>query len=125
MASFSFKIILSLALVQGVAGLLRGFDWVQLGGNLFGQGLLLLPVVGAVAVMHGLFIAGVALLYILFVTGALLGKGWAWWACIAAVTINLLLVLSALAQGAAAAEAIAWSAIPVILLFYRFSQKGT
>ncbi|HEY7218476.1 MAG TPA: hypothetical protein VH985_08780 [Candidatus Binatia bacterium] len=123
--SSSFKIILLLALVQGVAGMLRGFNWVRLGGNLFGQGLLLLPMIGAVAVMRGLFISGVALLYVLFVIGALLEKSWVWWPCVSAAIINLLLVLSAVAQGASLAEAIAWSVIPVILLFYFFSQKST
>lgn len=123
--SLTFKIILLLALVQGLAGLLRGFNWVQLGGNLFGQGLLLLPMIGAVAIMRGLFISGVALLYVLFVVGALLGKSWVWWPCVSAAIINLLLVLGGVAQGASLAEAIAWSVIPVILLFYFFSQKST
>lgn len=122
--ALSFKLILLLAIVQGIAGLLRAFNWVQIGANLFAQGLLLLPFVGAVAVMRGLFISAVALLYVLFVVGALLGKGWAWWVCLTAVIVNLLLVLSALAQGPAVAEAIAWSMIPVILLFYLFSQMG-
>ena len=123
--SSRFKIILLLALVQGLAGLLRGFNWVQLGGDLFGQGLLLLPLVGAVAVMRGLLIAVVALLYILFVVGALLEKSWAWWSCLTAVCLNLLLVLSAVVQGAPVVEAIAWSVIPVILLVHLFSNRGS
>jgi hypothetical protein len=122
--SLSFKIILLLALVQGVAGMVRAFNWVQIGVDLFGQGLLLLPFVGAVAVMRGLFISVVALLYVLFVIGALLGKGWAWWFCLTAVIVNLLLVLSVLAQGPAVAAAIAWSVIPLVLLAYLFSQMG-
>ncbi|MGE5220297.1 MAG: hypothetical protein ACM3SP_25115 [Chloroflexota bacterium] len=122
--SLSFKIILLLAFLQGVAGLLRGFNWVRLGGNLFGQGLLLLPMIGAVAVMRGLFIVVIALLYILFVIGGLLGQNWGWWPCVTAAIINLLIVLSALAQGASVIEAIAWSVIPVILLVYFFSQRG-
>ncbi|HEU4342237.1 MAG TPA: hypothetical protein VFU31_11750 [Candidatus Binatia bacterium] len=122
--SFSGKIILLLALVQAIAGLLRGFNWVQLGVDFLSQGLLLLPMIGAVAVMRGLFISAVALLYVLFVIGALLGRSWAWWACLPAAIVNLLLVLSVLAQGAPVAEAIVWSVIPVILLLYLFSQTG-
>jgi hypothetical protein len=122
--SLSFKIILLLALVQGIAGLLRAFNWVQIGVDLFGQGLLLLPMVGAMAVMRGLFISVVALLYVLFVIGGLLGRSWAWWFCLTAVIVNLLLVLSALVQGAPVAEGIVWSVIPVTLLFYLFSQMG-
>ena len=120
----SFKIILLLAVVQEVAVLLRGLNWVLIGGDLFGQGILLLPVIGALTILRGLFIVAVALLYGLFAIGALLGKDWARWCCLAAVIINLLLVLSAFAQGAAVVDAMAWSAIPVILLFYIFSQTG-
>ena len=120
----SFKFILLLAIVQGIAALLRAFYWVQIGVDLFGQGLLLLPLVGAVAVMRGLFISVVAFLYLLFVVGALLGKSWARWVCLTAAIVNLLLVLSALAQGAVVLQAIAWSVIPVISIFYLFSQTG-
>ena len=121
--SLSFKIILVLALVQGIAGVLRGFNWVKVGSDLYGQGLLLLPIVGAVAVMRGLFIVAVAILYVLFVSGALLGKSWAWWVGVTAAVINLLVVLGALAQGGFLAEAIAWSVIPLILLLYFFANR--
>ena len=123
-SSLTLKILLLLALVQGIFGLLRAYNWVQLGIDLFGQGVLLLPFVGTVAVMRGLFIAAIALLYALSVIGALLAKEWAWWACLTAVVFNLLLVLSGLAQGAPMLEALAWSVIPVILLFYLFSTKN-
>ena len=122
--SLTLKIMVTLGVVQGVAGLLRGFNWVQVGSDIFRQGLLLLPLIGAVAVMRGLFIVGVALLFLLFVVGALLGKSWAWWICLTAVIVNLIVVLSALAQGGLVVEGIAWSVIPVILLFYLFSQTG-
>jgi len=122
--SSSFKFILFfLALMQGVAGLLRGFNWVRLGENLFGQGLLLLPMLGVVAVMRGLFIAAVAFMYVLFVIGGLLGRNWAWWPGLGASIVNLLLVLSALAQGVSVVEAIAWSVIPAILIFYFLTQR--
>jgi hypothetical protein len=120
----SFKIMVLLALLQGVAGLLRGFNWVQIGVDLYGQGLLLLPTVGFVAIMRGFFISALALLYVLFATGALLGSGWAWWVCLTAVVINLLLVFNGLVQGAAVIQAVIWAVIPAILLFYLFSQTG-
>lgn len=120
-----FRIILGLALLQGIAGLLRGFNWVQFGGDLFHQGLLLLPMVGAVAVLRGLFILAVALLYVLFVAGALLAKSWAWWIGVTAAVINLLIVFGAVARGGFVAEGIVWSVVPVILLFYLFSETGS
>ena len=78
----------------------------------------------AVAVMRGLFISAVVLFYILFVVGTLLGKNWARWFGLTAVILNLLLVLSALFQGAAPTQALLWSVIPIILLVYIFSQQG-
>jgi hypothetical protein len=120
----SLKIMMLLALVQGLAGLLRGFNWIQIGVDLFGKGILLLPLVGTFSIMHGLFIWGVALLYVSFVLGALLGSRWAWWSCLIAVAVNLFLALSAFVQGASLTELIAWSVIPAILIFYLFSQMG-
>lgn len=122
--SLSFKLMLFLALLQGVFGLLRAYGWVQIGADLFKQGLLLLPFVGAVAVLRGLFISVIALLYVLFVVGALLGKTWARWVCLTAIVINLLLVLNSLIHGADFIRAIIWAVVPVILLFYLLSQTG-
>ena len=119
--SLSFKIILFLALLQGVFGLMRAYNWVQVGIDLFGQGVLLLPFVGTIAVMRGLFISAVALLYVLSVIGALLEKDCAWWTCLIAVVLNLLLVLAGLVQGAPLIQAVAWSVIPITLIFYLFS----
>ena len=119
--SLGFKIILFLAFLQSVFGLLRAYNWVQIGVDIFGQGGLFLPLVGALAVMRGLIISVVALLYLLSVFGALLAKRWAWWTGVIAVVLNLLLVLAGLAQGASVLDALAWSVIPVILLFYLFT----
>ena len=120
----SLKIIMLLALVQGLAGLLRGFNWIQVGVDVFGRGILLWPLVGGVEIMHGFFVGVVASLYVLFVLGALLRRRWALWSCFIAVALNLLLTLSALVQGASLTEFIAWSVIPAILIFYLFSQMG-
>jgi len=122
--SVGLNIILLLALVQGGFGLLRAYNWVQIGTDLFGQGLLLLPLIGAVAVMRGLFISAVVLFYILFVVGTLLGKNWTQWFGLTTDILNLLLVLSALFQRAAPTQALLWSVIPIILLVYIFSQQG-
>jgi hypothetical protein len=121
---FTLKIMAVLAVAQGIAGILRAFNWMQIGVNLFGQGLLLLPLVGAVAVLRGLFISAVALFYLLFAVGALLEKWWARWLGLTAAIINLLLVASVLVQGANLGEALAWSVIPAVLVIYLFSKAG-
>ena len=120
----SLKIIAFLALVQGLLGLLRASNWVKIGADLFGQGVLLLPAVGLLAIFRGLVIAFVALLYVLFFSAVLLGKSWARWIGVAAAIVNLLLVLSALVQGTPILDALAWSVIPALLLFYIFSVSG-
>lgn len=122
--TLTLKTMALLAVVQGAFGVLRAYGWVQIGVDLSREGLLILPALGAVAVLRGMFIAGVALLYFLFFCGALLGSRWAWSVCLTAVVINLLLVLSALAQGVSFTQAIAWSVIPAALIFYFFSQRG-
>lgn len=121
---FTLKIMAVLAVAQGIAGILRAFNWMQIGINLFGQGILLLPLVGAVAVLRSLFISAVALFYVLFAVGALLGKRWSRWLGLTAAIINLLLVASVLVQGANLGEALAWSVIPAVLVIYLFSKAG-
>jgi hypothetical protein len=69
-----------LAFVQGAFDLLRAHGWVQVGADLFREGLLVLPIAGVAAVRRGLFLAVVALLYFLFFCDALLRRGQAWWA---------------------------------------------
>ena len=118
--SLGFKIILFLAFLHRGFVLMRSYNWLHIGVDIFGQGGLFLPLVGALAVMRGLIISVVALLYLLSVFGALLAKGWAWWTGVIAVVLNLLLVLAGLAQGSSVLDALVWSVIPVILLFYLF-----
>jgi hypothetical protein len=118
------KIMAFLALVQGLAGALRAFNWLQVGVNLFSQGIILLPILGAVAVLRGLFVSAVVLLYMLFAVGALLGKSWCRWIGLIAAIINLLLVLSVVAQGATIGQVIAWSVIPLILVIYLSSNAS-
>jgi hypothetical protein len=64
--TLSLKIMGLLALAQGAFGLLRAYGWVHVGVDLFRDGLLILPVVGTLAVLRGVFVAGVAFLYFLF-----------------------------------------------------------
>jgi len=122
--SLCLKVIIVLALAQGIAGLLRAFNWVHVGVDLFGQGLVLLPFIGVIAVLRGLLIAVVALLYVLFAGGALLRFSWARGVGLAAAIVNLLMALSVLIQGAAAAQVIAWSVIPLSLIYFLPSLTG-
>jgi hypothetical protein len=42
-----------LAVVQGVFGVLRAFDYFRIGGKLAGQGLIFIPLLGVVAYGRG------------------------------------------------------------------------
>jgi hypothetical protein len=117
---FSFKIILFLGALQGILGALRAYNWIHFGADVFGQGLLLLPFVGALAIMRGLFVLVIAFLYMLSVVGALREKDWARSTCMTAAVLNLALVTAAVIHGGPILQAVAWSIIPVILLFYLF-----
>jgi hypothetical protein len=67
-----------LALVQGVLGALRAFEWFNIGADQFGKGLLILPLVAAVTFARGGLVIIMAILYLLFAAGMLLQKSWAW-----------------------------------------------
>lgn len=120
----SFKMIVLLALLQGALGLLRAYDWMRIGTDLFAQGLLMLPALGAVAFLRGMFISVVAGLYLLFVCGALLGARWAWPVCFTAAVINMILVVNALLREVPLHRAIAWAIIPALLLIYLVSPAA-
>ncbi len=121
---FGLTVIAILAVVQGVFGLLRALGWVQIGMDLFDRGLLLMPMVGAVAVFRGGVIAIVALLYIGFAVGALARSGWAWSVGLTAALINFIFSVIALIEGAALGESLLWIIVPAILVVYLFSPAG-
>ena len=112
------SLVAILALLQGVAGILRAFQWFDAGGDLMGQGLFLLPLTGAIAIMRGALISAIALSFILFACGLFWGQSWAKWLGIVVAVINLLLVFSLLIQGESLARAVPWAVIPAIILIH-------
>ncbi|HEY2920664.1 MAG TPA: hypothetical protein VGK77_16900 [Candidatus Binatia bacterium] len=120
----SLKVIAVLALVQSALGLLRAFHWFEAGSDLLGQGLLILPAIGLVALARGGLIAAIALLYVAFAVAAFTGQAWARPLGISAAVVNLLLVLSVVAQGELLIRALIWAVIPVIILWWLFSPVG-
>ena len=117
-------LVAALALVQSALGVLRALHWFDVGSDLLGQGLLLLPMIGVLAFFRGVFVAAIALLYVTFACGALLQKTWSRWVGLVAAVVNLLLVLSVIAQGEAIGQAVIWSIVPVIIIWYLLSPAG-
>jgi uncharacterized membrane protein (DUF2068 family) len=117
-------LIAILALVQGVLGVFRAFEWFNIGADQFGQGLLILPLVGAVAFARGGLVIVLALLYALFAGGLLLQKSWAWWLGLIVASINVLLVINVVIQGESVSRAGFWLIAPIIIAVYLLSQSG-
>lgn len=117
-------VVAVLAFVQSVAGVLRALHWFDVGSDLMGQGLLLLPVIGILAFFRGGFVAAMALLYVVFACGALLGRSWARWLGIVVAVVTLLLVVSVVIQGETPGRALLWSLVPVVMLYYLFTPAG-
>jgi hypothetical protein len=113
-----------LALVQGVLGVFRAFDWFHVGADLFGQGLLLLPLVGVVAFARGGLVIVLSLLSALFAAGMLLQKSWAWWLGLIVSAIIILLVLNILILGESVSRAAFWLIVPIVIAAYLLSPSG-
>jgi hypothetical protein len=111
-------VIALLALAQAAFAVFRALGWFHTGSDLLGQGLLLLPLIGVVAYMRGMLIAGIALLYIFFAWGLFKGRPWARPVGLIAAAVNVLLVLSVLIQGELIAQALLWLIVPVSVVWY-------
>ena len=107
-----------LAVIHAVAGILRAVQWFDIGSDLMGQGLLLVPLVGVIAIARGVFVTTLALLFIVFACGLFLRQSWARWLGIVLAITNLLLVLSLLLQGESLPRALPWAVVPAIILIY-------
>src|SRR4051794_34585299 len=71
-------VIAVLATMQGIVGILRAFAWFRVGIDMSMQGILLVPILGAVVFTWGKLVLVLALCYTLFALGALFNQRWAW-----------------------------------------------
>lgn len=117
-------IIAVLAIVQSAFGVMRALRWFDVGSDLLGQGLLILPLIGVVALFRAVLIAAIALLYVAFACGLVLQRAWALWLDLAAAMVNLLLVFSVIGQGGPIGQAVLWAVVPLIILLYLLPGAG-
>ena len=113
-----------LALLQGVLGVFRAFDWFNVGADLFGQGLLILPLVGVIAFARGGLVIVLSMLSALFAVGMLLQKSWAWWLGLSVAAISILLVLNILILGETVLRTAFWLIVPIVIAAYLLSPSG-
>ena len=117
-------LVVVLATMQGIVGMLRAFEWVRVGIDMRRQGILLLPILGAVAFSWGKLVLVLALCYILFALGALLHQRWAWGLGVGVSLVTGLVVLSLMLKGAADLWSLLWLIVPVVLVWYLLSPVG-
>jgi hypothetical protein len=110
--------------MQGIFGILRAFEFFRMGIYLSMRGILLLPVLGAIAFTWGKLVLVMALCYILFALGALLNQRWAWGLGMGVSLVTGLVVLSLMLKGAADLWSLLWLIVPVILVWYLLSPVG-
>jgi uncharacterized membrane protein (DUF2068 family) len=109
---------------RGGFGVLRAFEWFNIGADLLGQGLLILPLVGVVAFGRGGLVIVLATLYVLFAVGMLLQKSWARWLGLTVAAINILLVLNVVIQAEPVSRAAFWLIVPIVIAAYLLSPSG-
>ena len=113
-----------LAFGQATLGVLRALQWFDVGADLLGQGIILLPFVGMIAFAFGMLVSVLAMLYLLFAMGMLLQKSWAWWLGLIVSAINVVLVINVVIQGESVSRAGFWLIAPIIITAYLLSPPG-
>jgi hypothetical protein len=112
------RIVAALAVVQGVLGILRALQWLEIGSDLSRTGLVLLPMLGLAALARGVLVAAIAVPYLLFALGALTGRRWARGVGLAACVVNVLAVVTLALAGESLAAALFWVVVPLIVGAY-------
>ena len=113
-----------LAFGQATLGVLRALQWFDVGADLLGQGIILLPFVGMIAFALGALVSVLAMLYLLFAVGMLLQKSWAWWLGLIVSAINVLLVVNVVIQSESGSRAGFGLIAPIIIIAYLLSPPG-
>jgi len=116
-------LIAVLSLAQAALGIARSVGWFQIGSDLMGQGVLLLPI-SFIIYVRGALVAGLALLYALFAWGILSGRPWARSVGFVAAAVTLLLVLSVVIQGDVILRVLLWCIVPVVIIGYLLAEPN-
>jgi hypothetical protein len=115
---FDSKVVAVLSVAQAVFGVLRAIGWLEIGSDLMGRGIVLLPIVGMVAFARGVIVATIAFVYLLFAFGLWEGRSWARPVGWTAAVLNLLLAASVLIQGEFVARLLLWMIVPLIVIWH-------
>ena len=117
-------VIALLATVQAVAALVWATQWVQMGGDVMGRGVLFMPLMAITLFARSGFALVMAALYLLFVWAALTGRRSAWRLGMLAVVFNGFGVLVLVAAGAPLREIALRAIVAVVVLGYLVAPAG-
>ena len=122
--SVGLVVVAVLAFVQGVLGVLRTLQWIQIGSDLVSHGVLLLPIIGAMAFARGALVALLAVLYGATAWGLLARRSWARPLGLTVALVNLALAALPLLAGETPGWPMLAMIVPVILVVYLFAPAG-
>ena len=117
-------VIALLALVQAGVGIFWALRWFRLAFHLGERGALLLPLAGALVALRAIFALVIAVLYLVFVGGALAGRDWAWGIGMAAVVLNLIGVIALFLTGDALVLGGVRGLVALVIFAYLVSPAG-
>src|ERR1051326_2294854 len=121
---FDTKVVAVLSVAQAAFGVLRAMGWFQIGSDLLGRGIVLLPVIGMVAFARGALVAAIAALYVLFAFGLWNGRAWARGGGWAAAVLNLLLAAGVLVRGKFIFRLLLSILVPLIVVWHLLTPGG-
>lgn len=121
---FDTKVVAVLSVAQAAFGVLRAMGWFQIGSDLLGRGIVLLPIIGMVAFARGVLVAAIAALYVLFAFGLWNGRAWARGFGWTAAVLNLLLAASVLIQGEFIVRLLLSMLVPLIVIWHLVTSGG-
>jgi hypothetical protein len=122
--SLVLKVMVFLALAQGMFGLLRALIWFRIGSELGGRGVLIGPLMALLASLRGGIVVVFVLLYFLVAWGAWRGRPWAWGLGLLASGANGLGAVMLLFEEGSAGDALLVTVIPLVLVWLLLSPTG-
>lgn len=120
----SLTVIAWLALTQGIIGGLAGLLWLQI-VSIFDQGNgAVSSLMVMIAEAKGWIMIALAVMYVVFATGAWKVRSWAWAVGLLVSVLTLLYLFGVLLRGGSVVAVVLWLIVPVIMISYLLSSEG-
>lgn len=117
-------IVAVLAVIQGMAGILGGFIFLQLASTFHQSGGGLSPLIVMLAEVKGWLWVALSAMYFIFAAAAWRRKSWAWGMGLSVSVLTVLYAVSALAKGGSVVVTSVWLIVPATIMAYLLSSAG-